>query len=43
MEEQKERELLEEFRKKGIKPPSLEGSTLFSKDPKETEAFEAFQ
>jgi hypothetical protein len=29
-------ELMEEFRAKGIKPPSMDNNLLFSKDPKET-------
>ena len=33
MEDEKERELLEDFMKKGIKPPGLEGSMLFSNNP----------
>jgi len=36
VEDRKERELLQEFREKGIKPPSMENNMLFSKDPKET-------
>lgn len=43
IEDRKEMELLEEFRQKGLKPPSMDSNLLFSKDPKETEQFEEFQ
>ncbi len=43
MEAKKEAELIEEFRKQGIKPPSFENNLLFSKDPKDTKEFEDFQ
>lgn len=43
MEDSKEAELLEQFRKQGIKPPSFGDNMLFSQDPKETQSFEDFQ